>query len=345
MRNASKITLSKFPLKQGFTIVELLIVVVVIAILAAITIVAYNGIAKKANNASIQETLSQAARKLELYRTSDPSSLYPSTLAAAGLNLVNSGGLLYVYAISTDNTQYCLASSNSGRTYYVTNTSSTPKPGICNVTTGTPGTGDVATDGASTASGTVYSIFNGATPGTSQTDFTDGGGSLKVGNRFYTTQNSGVRVVGMRIYNPASSTGTFLGLSVTAYAYLNDWTGTWVTGTTTFATTPTATKTYTTTRVAGTWTDILFDTPFTLPKISSAAGANDLLTLAVQYSGGNDYIFVTPIRAGGNSPYQSDVILGTYWSEDGFVGRAVNTLNTNSINADYGLDMLFQSLP
>jgi hypothetical protein len=204
----------------------------------------------------------------------------------------------------------------------------------------------MASDGTTAASSSpTYNIFNSATPGTSQIDYTDGGGSLKVGNRFYTFATNGVKVVGLRVYNPASSTSTFLGLSVTAYAYLDDWTGARIDGITTFATTPIATKTYTATRVAGTWTDILFDTPFTLPKISSASGTNDLLTLAVQYAGGNDYIFVTPIRAGGNSPYESDMILGTYWSEDGFVGRAVNTLTNNSINADYGLDMLFQSIP
>ena len=39
--------------KQGFTIVELLIVIVVIAILAAITIVAYTGIQNRAYDTAV----------------------------------------------------------------------------------------------------------------------------------------------------------------------------------------------------------------------------------------------------------------------------------------------------
>ena len=53
--------------QKGFTIVELLIVVVVIAILAAITIVAYNGITSRANDASAATATSQAIKQIEVY--------------------------------------------------------------------------------------------------------------------------------------------------------------------------------------------------------------------------------------------------------------------------------------
>jgi prepilin-type N-terminal cleavage/methylation domain-containing protein len=51
-------------LKRGFTIVELLIVIVVIGILAAITIVAYNGIQNRANDSAIQTDLNNVAKKI-----------------------------------------------------------------------------------------------------------------------------------------------------------------------------------------------------------------------------------------------------------------------------------------
>ena len=64
---------------QGFTIVELLIVVVVIAILAAITIVSYNGITNKANASAAKSTAASLQKKIELYQADQ--GRYPISLA------------------------------------------------------------------------------------------------------------------------------------------------------------------------------------------------------------------------------------------------------------------------
>ena len=54
--------------QKGFTIVELLIVIVVIAILAAISIVAYNGIQKRGKTTSAQSAAAQVSKKAASYQ-------------------------------------------------------------------------------------------------------------------------------------------------------------------------------------------------------------------------------------------------------------------------------------
>lgn len=54
--------------QKGFTIVELLIVVVVIAVLAAITIVAFNGISQRAANATALDSLRKIEKSMLMYR-------------------------------------------------------------------------------------------------------------------------------------------------------------------------------------------------------------------------------------------------------------------------------------
>lgn len=61
---------------RGFTIVELLIVIVVIAILAAITIVAYNGIQQRANNTSIIAAAKSSLSVIDAYVAANDA--YPS---------------------------------------------------------------------------------------------------------------------------------------------------------------------------------------------------------------------------------------------------------------------------
>ena len=63
----------------GFTIVELLIVVVVIGILAAIVTVAYTGISGRANDAAVQSDLVGMAKKLEIERVSTGRYPLPPT--------------------------------------------------------------------------------------------------------------------------------------------------------------------------------------------------------------------------------------------------------------------------
>ena len=65
----------------GFTIVELLVVIVVIGILAAITIVSYTGITGRAAIASVQSDLTNASQQLKLFQIDN--SVYPTTINCA----------------------------------------------------------------------------------------------------------------------------------------------------------------------------------------------------------------------------------------------------------------------
>lgn len=70
--------------KHGFTIVELLIVIVVIGILAAITIVAYNGIQQRARNAQVIAGVEAYNKALRSYHA--VNSAYPTTGGCLGAN-------------------------------------------------------------------------------------------------------------------------------------------------------------------------------------------------------------------------------------------------------------------
>lgn len=65
---------------KGFTIVELLIVIVVIAILATISVVAYNGIQTNANDSRRKSDLVRIQKAIELYYADN--NVYPSLTSA-----------------------------------------------------------------------------------------------------------------------------------------------------------------------------------------------------------------------------------------------------------------------
>ena len=119
-------------MRRGFTIVELLIVIVVIGILAGISIVAYSGVQSRAQIASVQSDLTQAIQKLESLKITDSSETYPTQLLATDFDASQGNTITYTAYTTSEgvNKGYCIQSSNNGATYYATNQGSL-KQGSC----------------------------------------------------------------------------------------------------------------------------------------------------------------------------------------------------------------------
>lgn len=100
---------------SGFTIVELLIVIVVIGILAAITIVAYSGFQNRANDTATQSDLSNFAKKIRLVEVDTGSFPVAGAIRSGGASTGNStifSGFTFppsksAYSTNTTNLIYC----------------------------------------------------------------------------------------------------------------------------------------------------------------------------------------------------------------------------------------------
>lgn len=108
--------------QKGFTIVELLIVIVIIGILAAITIVAYNGIQNRANDTAVQSDLRNIAGKINEYKVINDKLPTPTTdLAAMNIKVSrNAYGAHYVPSVGNENNLiYCYSSLTSSNATFI----------------------------------------------------------------------------------------------------------------------------------------------------------------------------------------------------------------------------------
>lgn len=111
----------------GFTIVELLVIIVVIAILVSITVVSYTMITDNAKHKTVETDAQGIAVYLNKYKADHGS--YPATLDLLDSKPKAESTFQYSYDATTNT--YCVTASVTGASAYVQSGNSTAKEGGC----------------------------------------------------------------------------------------------------------------------------------------------------------------------------------------------------------------------
>lgn len=120
--------------KQGFTVVELAVVIAVIGIIASIVIAMQKDSQWRAAEAALQSDLLNASAQLS--SDNNFGSSYPASIAAADNNngLMESDGTEFRYTYTAATNSYCLSALHEEpkvSPYHITSEDSAAEPGVC----------------------------------------------------------------------------------------------------------------------------------------------------------------------------------------------------------------------
>ena len=194
----------------GFTIVELIVVIVVIGILAAISVVAYNGVQTRATDTITKSDVVQAGKQLEIDMVMAGS--YPAS-EDEGNGLSKSESTEFIYTSTGDGYMLTGYSERSGtKAYCISSTAKSVKEGACSghsipVAGGGSGGDEIATDDS-------CFTFNSST-GTI-TDYSDDASCPKVVVIPKEINGSTVRSIGIMAFHINQLTSVTIPSSVTS---------------------------------------------------------------------------------------------------------------------------------